>query len=110
MFRAKFLLLAVIATLIAAEYKIEKGHNATRGQFPFYVFIKGHCGGALISNQWIVTAASPSCLKFSPLSIQEVHLGSLKVENTKEEGRKIFNVTFEGIHKHPKYSRLFGLK
>lgn len=62
MFRAKFLLLAIVATLATAEYKIQprivQGKDAARGQFPFYVFMQvvmpqgvAACGGSLISNQ-----------------------------------------------------------
>lgn len=67
MFQVKFLLLAVVASLATAEYSIDsrivQGHDATRGQFPFYVYMKSKmgqgvasCGASLISNEWIVTA------------------------------------------------------
>lgn len=45
MFYAKFLFLAIVATLTTAEYKIQgkivNGHDASRGEFPFYVFLEG---------------------------------------------------------------------
>lgn len=45
--------------------RIINGYNATTGQFPYHVSIIGQlstgattlCGGALISNNWVLTAA-----------------------------------------------------
>lgn len=72
MFCVKLLLLVVVITLAAAQHESEsknvetfivKGHNAKRGQFPFYVYLEvsmsgggGVCGASLISDQWLVTA------------------------------------------------------
>lgn len=46
------------------EPRYLKGQNAVIGQFPYQVFIKSfitsavfHCGGSLLSNQWVLTAA-----------------------------------------------------
>ena len=108
MFQAKFLLLALVATSVTAEYTIEsrivQGHDAARGQFPFYVFLESEipqglarCGGSLISNEWILT--SGLCVKSA--SETKAHLGSLRVRDTKEEGRKIFTIRQEDIHVHP---------
>lgn len=70
MFQVKFLLLAVIAALVTAEYKITpriiQGHDAARGQFPFYVFVEtdipqgiGRCGASLIlTSAFCVRSAS----------------------------------------------------
>lgn len=95
------------------EPKIVQGQNATRGQFPYYVFLKiqlkqgkGACGGSLISNQYVVSAGH--CLKGA--SEIEVHLGSLRAADLKEKGRVIVNVTAENIFVHPKYLQLLALK
>lgn len=118
MFKATFLLLAVVATLAAAEYKIEprivQGHDAARGQFPFYVLLEivmpqgiASCGGSLISNQWIVTAGH--CMKFAKGA--RVHLGSLRGQDASEIGRKAFKIHPKDIHIYPKFSlTLFAWK
>lgn len=83
--------------LTACAYEIQprivQGLTAMRGQFPFFAFLRirypsrlSSCGGALISNQWILTGAH--CLKFA-LSVQ-VNLGSSGVRDI--FGRKVINV------------------
>lgn len=124
MFRTKCVLLAVAVSLFATanavdfnafeiEPRIVQGENATRGQFPFYVFLKiqmpqgtGACGGSLISDQYVVTAAH--CLKGAKGA--EVHLGSLKAADLKEEGRQIIQVPASNLQVHPKYFQLLVLK
>lgn len=98
---------------IATEPRIVNGKNSTRGQFPFYAFLKikltggtASCGGSLISNEWVVSAAH--CLQGA--SSVEVHLGSLRASNLTEEGRIIVNVTKTRIHVHPKYDQEKVLK
>lgn len=87
--------------------KIVNGKNSTRGQFPFYAFLKvqlngmnGSCGGSLISNEWVVSVAH--CLQKA--SSVEVHLGSLRASNLTEEGRVILNVNKDRIYVHPQYN------
>lgn len=103
-------LLAAVSAFDLNEFEIGpnivQGENATRGQFPFYAFLKirvkqgfAACGGSLISDEWVVTAGH--CLK-GALDV-EVHLGALRVNDTKEEGRLIFNVSAEGIHHYPRF-------
>jgi len=43
------------------DHRITNGQNAVAGQFPWQVALvinnSGFCGGSLISNRWILTAA-----------------------------------------------------
>lgn len=95
------------------EPRIINGQNSTRGKFPFYVFLRiningrtAKCGGSLISNQWIVSAAH--CLNGA--ASVEVNLGSLRANNLTEEGRVAVNVSKSGIHVHPKYEETVVMK
>lgn len=98
---------------IEIDPRIIQGENATRGQFPYYAFLKvqlaqgeAACGGSLISNQYVVTAAH--CLKGA--AQVEVHLGSLKASNRSEAGRVIVQVDRRNIFVHPKYIQFIVLK
>lgn len=124
MFKSSSILLLVAASMLSAcsaidfdgldiDSRVVQGQNSTRGQFPFYVFLKvkmsqgiASCGGSLISDSWVVTAAH--CLK--GVSSAEVHLGSLRASDLKEEGRVIVNVSKSGIFVHPKYFAPIVLK
>lgn len=111
MFRAKFLLLSVVAALAAAEYefkpRIVQGHDATRGQFPFYVLLEVRilgeyvdCGSSLISNEWVLTAAH--CVHDA--LYLNVHLGTLRSLDKDEPGRRKFLIFAEDIHVNPEFS------
>lgn len=110
-----FVAAALLSTSIAFDFsdfdlqidpRIVQGHNSTRGQFPYYAFLKvkmvqgnAACGASLISNQWVLTAAH--CLHGAFGG--EVHLGALRAANLTEEGRAIITFTKRDIHVHPKY-------
>lgn len=111
MLGAKLTLLSALVALATAEYHIEprivQGHNASRGQFPFYVLLEvplpqgmATCGGSLISNEWIVTAAH--CAQYAHWA--KAHLGSLRAKDTMEKGRQIFEIRAADIHVHPQFS------
>lgn len=116
MYTSKILFLVFSAILVAssatnldefsAEQLIIQGHDAVRGQFPFYAYLDvksstefATCGGSLISNQWIVTAGH--CIEDAKRVT--VYLGSLRAEDRNEEDRKTITVT-DGFHVHPNFS------
>lgn len=115
MFRMKLICL-ILAAFVLSAGAIFNGNDAERAQFPFFVslrILKRHdqniCGGALISNQWILTSAS--CLK-NVLAIM-VHLGddAMSTTNVTENGRNIISIQSSSIgdhiYMHPKYSKPF---
>lgn len=100
------------------EPRIVQGHDAVRGQFPFYVFLKVRrpndqsvCGGSLISKRWVLTAAH--CLHDA--RAMQVHLGALRALDTKEVGREIMNIgppsdIRDHIYVYPRYSSMLSVK
>lgn len=65
------------------------------------------CGGALISNQYVVTAAS--CLINTDRA--QVHLGLLHLNDTVKNGREIVNVAKNDYFIYPTYqTNIPGIK
>lgn len=91
--------------------RIIKGKNGTKGQFPhqallFMSFTNGKnstCGGSVISNKWVLTAAH--CVNGAD-SVQ-VHLGAWHIRAFDEPGRLIINAS--SFFTHPLYFPLFIL-
>ncbi|CAG9770113.1 unnamed protein product [Ceutorhynchus assimilis] len=85
----------------AISKRIIGGTEATAHEYPFqaalYVYVGGtiyFCGGSLINEEWILTAAH--CVENSSHII--VFLGSHDLDQPKENSRKIFNSTIYIIH------------
>lgn len=109
---AKLLSFALLSTCIASESvktdftRIVGGQDAYRGQFPYYALLNmtvmdgnAFCGGVLISNEWILTAAH--CL-YDTLD-GEIHLGSLREKNLSEEGRVLIEFDMDDRRIYPRY-------
>lgn len=88
---------------------IVKGQPAAPGQFPFYALVRmiltdgrvGVCGGTLINNEWILTAAH--CLTTLPgetVDEFEVYLGATNLTDLYEAGRVIVTTKQAFIHPH----------
>lgn len=72
--------LIVMNNAFEVKPRIVRGYSAESGQFPFFAFLEGHtenpgersaCGGSLISDEWVLTAAH--CLRGAQTIV--VHLG-----------------------------------
>lgn len=106
-----FLLLSILSVIngLDIQPRIVNGFAAKRSEYPFYVFLVtknaqrkvGWCGGSLISDRFIVTAAH--CTENAEKIA--VCLGSWKARNHTEIGRERIVIMKRNIFIHPKYSK-----
>ena len=88
--------------------RIIAGENANFGEWPWYVQLreKGSknphiCGGALLNNQWIITAAH--CVHGESIHDFEVRFGEYDLESTDEPLAHV-DREVENIITHPQYN------
>lgn len=102
------LFVLIIGTSISFEYsaRIYKGHSSVRGQYPYFVFLGmikpddgGFCGGALLSNQFILTAAH-CVINATNLT---VHLGAWESYNLFEYTRRTVFAYPNNVIMHPNF-------
>lgn len=67
----------------------------------YFQFVHHECGGALVSNQHVVTAAS--CLINTEGA--QVHLGVVNLSDTEKDGRESFNVTQDDYFIYPSFDK-----
>lgn len=121
MFFDKSLTLLLLSVFVAVTYaeddfnidlepRIVNGELASRGQFPYFAMLRiiltdersGLCGGNVINNQWILTAAH--CVRLRGVTVDrfEIHLGALSRTDLDEEGRVVVSTRQSFVH--PSYS------
>ncbi|KAJ2011340.1 hypothetical protein GGI06_004573, partial [Coemansia sp. S85] len=82
--------------------RIMGGSAANEGEYPFIVYLynageKTYCGGSIISDTWILTAAH--CIKKSTVSDITVYIGEITYSINPDKGAKVSE-----IHSHPQYN------
>lgn len=96
---------AIIAQTHKITPRIVDGQSANRGQFPYYVYVEtfddttigAGCGGALISPDFVLTAAH--CLKQATDHVI-VHLGVAQIHTT-QQGMDKMTVEPNRFHMYP---------
>lgn len=119
MFRKLFCVSLVTIWLVSdgsgftIQPRIIHGTSSERGQFPYYALLKmiikdagndpfeAICGGTLLNDQFVLTSAT--CIERA-ISLQ-VDLGSHKMNQTNEKGRKSYSINLEQIHFHPEFKK-----
>ncbi|KAJ2814045.1 hypothetical protein FBU31_007372 [Coemansia sp. 'formosensis'] len=82
--------------------RIMGGSNAAKGAYPFVVYLynaneKTYCGGSIISDTWILTAAH--CIKTATANDISVFIGEITYNINPSQGAKVAEV-----HSHPQYN------
>lgn len=98
----------VCINAVQLQPRIARGITGKSGQFPYYALLEIHledrfkvCGGALINEEWILTAAH--CIRSGDGVI--VHLGALKLSSFDEPARDSIQVSSDNFFIFPKYKR-----
>lgn len=112
MFKAFLNFSILTVCLFSFSEAIFNGMHSDRGQHPFYVLVevdrnnsnKQECGGTLIGNQFVITAAH--CVD-SLIDNVRLHFGLHQTKNVEEEGREIVTVFRDDIIIHPSFSRMY---
>ncbi|KAH8301975.1 hypothetical protein KR044_001474 [Drosophila immigrans] len=96
---------------IQAELRIINGNNAVPKQFPYQVYIESrincefepNCGGVLISNRTVLTAAH--CVRNKKINSFQIRFGAVDISNKLETGQQHLIVNRQNIEVHPLFDK-----